>query len=60
MILDRRAEIRIVFHGAIHKTNALIFKFLAITDFTSVRAASMPIISRRRRGGPMISIKFKL
>jgi len=58
MVLDRRAEIGIIFHGTIHETDALIFKLLAITDFSSVRATSMAIVSRGRRRRPDLELSM--
>ena len=49
MVLNWRAEIWVIFHGAINKANAFILQLLPISNLTSVGASPVGIVSGWRR-----------
>ena len=48
VVLDRRAEIRVIFHGAIDESDTLILKLFTVADFSGIRTSTLSIIGRRR------------
>jgi hypothetical protein len=53
VIFNGRAEIRIIFHGSIDKSDAFIFELFAIANLASISTTTLTIVSRRRRGGAL-------
>lgn len=60
MIFDGRAKVGVVLHGTVDESDTLVLKFLAVANFSGVRATTMSIIGWWRRGRSVVKSVYAL